>query len=751
MSSLTECAGAQGARCRFGIVTALPKEFAAMRAMLDEPQAHAVDGDPNDYVIGSIPAFDGSGEHRVVVTLLKKAGNNPASAAAVNLLRSFPSTEDVLMVGIAGGIPNPAHPDKHVRLGDIVVSNEYGVLQYDNVKMMEGAPELRGTSSPPSAALLGKTRILEAGRLEGRCPWEKHIQRARRLKGAARPRPSTDRLYSSDDPSLEIAHPPDPDRRRGKPKVHYGRVGSANVLLRNPKLRDALRDQHDARAIEMEGSGIADGTWEFGQSYMLIRGISDYCDSHKSDTWQGYAAVVAAAYARALIESFPAKGDPAKAQAVTDARKKRDEARVKKGGARRLLYLANITPPEPNFVGRNEYLNTITEWYKNPDVHIGALISWGGEGKSSIARKRYDSLGETSIKPDGIFWWGFYRNNNLDRFLNSLLGYLVHGRINLDEMKSAWAKVDKINELIQQAEYLIILDGLEEMQKGEERGPEFGCMSHRELSAILTSLLDSKAKGLCLITTRYPLTDIENWKGASYQAKDVESLSIEDGRLLFEKIGVEGDQNDIDAVIKEYNGHALSLTLLAKYLVEDFKGDIIKTKEIPPFHSDREAGGKAHRILLWYAQQLSKEQLAFMKIFSLFRMAVNDRDFEGVFREEMETSINKPLRDMTLFSFKRMVDNLYDRRLITKEQDDTYTAHPLIKNYFESIFEEDDKKLCHRKIYQYINTYAPEKPETFEEMQPLFEQVYHGCKARMYDESFDDIYYKKVQRGQEFF
>jgi tetratricopeptide (TPR) repeat protein len=92
---------------------------------------------------------------------------------------------------------------------------------------------------------------------------------------------------------------------------------------------------------------------------------------------------------------------------------------------------------------------------------------------------------------------------------------------------------------------------------------------------------------------------------------------------------------------------------------------------------------------------------------------------------------------MSLFSFKRMVDNLCDRRLITKGQDDTYTTHPLIKNYFESIFEGEDKKLCHKKIYQYIGTYAPERPETLEEMQPLFEQVYHGCAAGLYN----DIYY----------
>jgi nucleoside phosphorylase len=331
--SPTGLASAQGARCRFGIVTALPKEFAAMRAMLDEAQEHAVDGDPNNYAIGSIPACDGSGEHRVVVTLLKKAGNNTAAAAAVNLLRSFPVVEDVLMVGIAGGIPYPSEPDRHVRLGDIVVSNEYGVLQYDNIKLVQGIVKVRSTSSPPSAALVGRTRILEAGRLAGRRPWEESIRRASRLEGVARPDSTTDRLYSTDDPTVQIRHPRDPNRRAGKPKVHYGRIGSANILLRDSKRRDALRDEYAARAIEMEGAGIADGTWEFGQSYMLIRGISDYGDCQKNDKWQGYAAVVAAAYARALIESFPAKVDPAKAQAVADTQKKLDEARAKIGGA----------------------------------------------------------------------------------------------------------------------------------------------------------------------------------------------------------------------------------------------------------------------------------------------------------------------------------------------------------------------------------------------------------------------------------
>jgi len=412
--------------------------------------------------------------------------------------------------------------------------------------------------------------------------------------------------------------------------------------------------------------------------------------------------------------------------------------------------LHNQTPPEENFVGREEMLDAITGWYKNPEVRIGALVGWGGVGKSALVRKWYDELGANNIQPDGIFWWGFYRNAYLEQFLNALLRYVSGGQIEPDTIKSTWEKTDRIKEYIGQGAYLIVLDGLEEMQKGQTSGEQFGCMEHRECSDMLRFLADAKGNGMCLISTRYPLTDIENYEGTVYQRIEVERLTTEDARGLFEKVGVKGSREEIESVINEYDGHALSLTLLSKYLVEDFEGDITKAKEIPAFYSDEEAGGKAHRILLWYAEQLTEEQSAFMKIFSLFRRVVREGDFEGVFRAKMETEINQALTAMSVFTFKRMVDNLVDRRLITKDKDGAYATHPLIKAYFESDFSEKNKKLCHKRIYEYIGGYAPERADTLEQMQPLFEQVHHGCAAGLYDEVFD-VHWEKITRGKEFF
>ena len=73
------------AQYRIAIVTALPKEFAAVEAMLDHHSDITFLDDPGRYTIGMI------GTHPVVVTLLPRMGNNLASAIASNLLRSFPN------------------------------------------------------------------------------------------------------------------------------------------------------------------------------------------------------------------------------------------------------------------------------------------------------------------------------------------------------------------------------------------------------------------------------------------------------------------------------------------------------------------------------------------------------------------------------------------------------------------------------------------------------------------------------------
>jgi nucleoside phosphorylase len=294
----------------FGIITALPHETAAVRAVFGDPPRFDVPGTGagRAYWIAKIPSPLG-GVHRVAIAQADM-GNTSAAIRASLLLTHFPGIP-VVMCGIAGGVPSPGKPEDHVRLGDIVVSSHKGVVQYDFVKRTVGkkprsvAEEIRSSPRPPSALLVEAVRILEANALLGQRPWEQFLQNGLARIEWVRPDESTDILLDAQDGTTILQHPIQNIRRAGQPLVFLGPIASANTLLKDPMKRDALREQLGVKAVEMEGSGIADATWTHDVGYLVVRAICDYCDMKKNDVWQRYAAVGAAAYIRALLEVMP--------------------------------------------------------------------------------------------------------------------------------------------------------------------------------------------------------------------------------------------------------------------------------------------------------------------------------------------------------------------------------------------------------------------------------------------------------------
>jgi len=82
-------------------------------------------------------------------------------------------------------------------------------------------------------------------------------------------------------------------------------IASANNLQKNPFRRNSLRDEFGAKAVEMEGSGVADAAYQLAGTYFIVRGIQDYCNQDKNDDWRRCAALAAAAYTRAFARGTP--------------------------------------------------------------------------------------------------------------------------------------------------------------------------------------------------------------------------------------------------------------------------------------------------------------------------------------------------------------------------------------------------------------------------------------------------------------
>lgn len=286
-----------------GIMTALPEELATVRAQLDDIFEYT--GRRGDtYFLGRIPARN-SGFHNVALTMTDM-GNNQAATKATAFLYEIPSISEILMVGIAGAVPNPTKVEEHVRLGDIVVSGPHGVVQYDYVKETCDFRKHRYRPRPPSKRFSQVIRLMQADMLTGEALWNAHLARCSAVQGTQRPSPDKDCLADTLDLTKFVTHPVDPNRKsQSVSRLFVGTIGAANILLKNPVYRDKIRDRFDVRAVEMESSGMADSAFELEVNYFVIRGTCDYCDANKNDDWHGYAAAVAASFLAAMLQNTP--------------------------------------------------------------------------------------------------------------------------------------------------------------------------------------------------------------------------------------------------------------------------------------------------------------------------------------------------------------------------------------------------------------------------------------------------------------
>ncbi|KAF7522645.1 hypothetical protein PCG10_007365, partial [Penicillium crustosum] len=299
---------------RVGWICPLEVEQIAAMEMLDEehqplPQPS---GDTNVYNLGSI------NNHHVVIAGLPRAGNCSAATVVTQMRMTFPNLKYALLVGIGGGVPTKTDWGM-IRLGHVVVSEPTGVhsgaIQYDHGKAKAGHFERKGFLEAPPTALLNAARELAVRRqrVDDDPIWENlgRIQTSRRrLRRFKFPGAVNDHLYPSNythgqqgvpcedsgcDPRQRIERPTD-EEDDSFIVVHRGTIASGELVIKDAKKRDDLAQEHGVLCFEMEAAGaLADFPC------MVIRGISDYCDSHKNDQWHGYAAAVAAAYARQLF------------------------------------------------------------------------------------------------------------------------------------------------------------------------------------------------------------------------------------------------------------------------------------------------------------------------------------------------------------------------------------------------------------------------------------------------------------------
>ena len=261
---------------------------------------------------GSLYKYGMIGGHRIVIRTLPTGSTDNATASAeINLMGvHFPNIQHFLATGIAGGLPGPIHPSnssKNLHIGDVVIATpgngHSGIINNSVHRHTVQGDKIIRMVNKTSATWRNASDFFVREYNRTPAVLSSLLERFPRPAGE-------DVLFCSNSEHISPEHwgctqctKKDIIKRPLRQDSIYPQIFQAVVvvggLIQHGLKREEIEQAYpEARAVDMESSGFVEGF-----ESLVVRGISSYADSHKSDEWQAWAAGRAAAVAKKILQT----------------------------------------------------------------------------------------------------------------------------------------------------------------------------------------------------------------------------------------------------------------------------------------------------------------------------------------------------------------------------------------------------------------------------------------------------------------
>jgi tetratricopeptide (TPR) repeat protein len=410
--------------------------------------------------------------------------------------------------------------------------------------------------------------------------------------------------------------------------------------------------------------------------------------------------------------------------------------------------------------GREEDMAFLDAAWANPETNVVSIIAWAGVGKSTLLNHWLRRMAVQHYRSaELVYGWSFYNQGiggdspSADKFLDAALTWFGDAD---PRSGTAWERGERLANLIAHRRTLLVLDGLEPLQN--PRGPQEGRLRDPSLQALLRELAAFNM-GLCVVTTRMAVADIADHEHTSALRRDLEHLPADAGAKLLRAMGAKGDETELQRASREFHGHCLALTLLGSYLADAYGGDIRFRKEISAHLAhDVRQGLHARKVMESYHTWFGDgPELSVLCILGLFDRPADESVLGALLKPPAISGLTESLTHLMPAEWRTILSRLRRARLLAREDPHNpgqLDTHPLVREYFGEqllTYRTDAWKEANKRLYHYYRSLAPELPENFREMEPLFLAVACGCNAGLFREVLHEVYLPRIQRGRTSF
>lgn len=425
-------------------------------------------------------------------------------------------------------------------------------------------------------------------------------------------------------------------------------------------------------------------------------------------------------------------GEPVSARITTYT-----ELQPSSASPERLQQAVKIVMPEANYFvhtllrardwqHRPEF-DRVCEWWRGGGRGVCALVGMGGTGKTAIADRFLNELlddpnlnRQRGNRPRSVFVYSFYNDDKPENFFRYLQVWL-EGTSAPDKQKSP----TQLMFDVQQHKGLIILDGLERVQKSSVRGG-LGQLTSPDLRHLLNHIACGSAREVSVLaTSRFPLTDLRDSQPRYFHTIAIDQIAVASGVALLRGRGVRGTDVQLAAIVEHCGRHALTVDLAGGYIKEYGHGDqatpldLGTTEELEAQagqepDDDKRAvlkqGIRLARISQRYREAMldsDEAALAILERICLFRLGVDCETLAAIFTGPAAEKVSgKALASLGGNQVQERLDWLERMRIVEANRhrisDEKtqlrYTVHPAVRDGVLSGISRNDVRIGHEAI-----------------------------------------------------
>lgn len=406
--------------------------------------------------------------------------------------------------------------------------------------------------------------------------------------------------------------------------------------------------------------------------------------------------------------------------------------------------------------GREEELELLDKYWFDSRTNVVEVVAFGGAGKSSLINAWLSKLSKSNYKGAAkIYAWSFYWQSQFndvkysgDYFIEHALEWFGDENPTIG---SSWSKATRLAKLIRDSKTLLILDGLEPLQ--HPAGRNFGQIDNPTVSLLIKELA-AENSGLCLISTRYSVKDLSALRDGRVYSIQLSRVSNNAGTSLLKCSGIVGSKKELQEVVENYSGHALSLQLFAGYVRTVHDGILKNSKEKLPLIENEDYKNQVEKILSFSFKWLrSRPGLQLVKLLSIVERSSTLDELRCIVGGSNIESLTSQLAEMTEQQWRFTLRDLQLMRIISLNQIGDgllVDCHPLIKDYVSQQLELNEPSLWiagHKMMFEYLKTCFVDHPSSINQFEPYFRAVLHAASAGNHKEAFS-IYYEKIKSRQ---